>query len=42
LLATAADLRSTAGAKGTHRRILLRWFGFGGLNAGLVIGAIDG
>jgi 3-oxoacyl-[acyl-carrier-protein] synthase II len=32
----------TADAEGTYRRILSTSFGFGGLNAGLVIGAIDG
>jgi 3-oxoacyl-[acyl-carrier-protein] synthase II len=32
----------TAGAEGAYRRILSTSFGFGGLNAGLVIGAIDG
>jgi len=31
-----------AGRDGTYRRILSTSFGFGGLNAGLVIGAIDG
>ncbi len=31
-----------AGANGTYRRILSTSFGFGGLNAGLVIGAIGG
>ncbi|HEX2756418.1 MAG TPA: beta-ketoacyl-[acyl-carrier-protein] synthase family protein [Candidatus Limnocylindrales bacterium] len=30
------------GRKGTYRRILSTSFGFGGLNAGLVMGAIDG
>jgi 3-oxoacyl-(acyl-carrier-protein) synthase len=31
-----------AGRDGTYRRILSTSFGFGGLNAALVLGAIDG
>ncbi len=34
-------LRHGEGRAGTYRRILSTSFGFGGLNAGLVIGAVD-
>ena len=35
-------LRDGQAREGTYRRILSTSFGFGGLNAGLVIGAVDG